>query len=93
MNAARPSGLREMGMVIEMDIAELVKRSNGLHGRLANCHPKLARGRVWCHACGHTERVDPAFSLRHGWPKCCGSTMSIDSPHERALQSKEATDA
>ena len=58
--------------------------ATGLHDKLATCHPKLARGQVWCHSCGHTLKVLPGFALAHGWPKCCGYTMSIDSPEERA---------
>lgn len=50
---------------------------------LATSHPKLERGRVWCRECGRTERVDSAHALLHGWPKCCGETMTIDAPEER----------
>jgi len=50
---------------------------------LIAAHPSLERGRVWCRECGHTERVDGAKALRHGWPKCCGYTMTIDSPSEQ----------
>jgi hypothetical protein len=50
---------------------------------LGKVHPKLARGQVWCTACGHTERTDSGHNLRRGWPKCCGFTMTIDSPEER----------
>ena len=46
-------------------------------------HPKLTRGRVWCTTCGNTKKVDSTECLRSGWPKCCGYTMSIDSPEER----------
>lgn len=46
-------------------------------------HPKLARGQVWCRTCGRTERVDSAECMRSGWPKCCGSTMTVDAPAER----------
>lgn len=45
--------------------------------------PKLARGVVWCHTCGATQRVDSVSCLQRGWPKCCGYTMSLDSPAER----------
>jgi hypothetical protein len=45
--------------------------------------PQLARGRVWCRECGATQRVDAAGALSHGWPKCCGYTMTIDSPEEQ----------
>lgn len=58
--------------------------SADLHDRLARSHPKLERGQVWCRACGATEQVDPAECLRSGWPKCCGATMTIDAPAERA---------
>jgi hypothetical protein len=49
---------------------------------LGKCHPKLARGQVWCRTCCHTERVDSARALQSGWPKCCGYTMTIDPPEE-----------
>lgn len=46
--------------------------------------PQIARGKVWCTTCGRMERVDGGHAMRHGWPKCCGYTMTIDSPEERA---------
>lgn len=46
--------------------------------------PQLRRGVVWCTACGRSQRVDAGDALNHGWPKCCGYTMTIDSPEERA---------
>lgn len=55
---------------------------DGMYRSMA-AHPKLARGQVWCRKCGHTQRVDSAGALRNGWPKCCGETMTIDSPDER----------
>lgn len=57
---------------------------NDFYGRAATTHHALARGQVWCTACGRTQRVDTAACLRSGWPKCCGQTMTIDSPEERA---------
>jgi hypothetical protein len=46
--------------------------------------PQIARGQVWCTKCGHTERANGArATLGGGWPKCCGYTMTIDSPAER----------
>ena len=57
--------------------------ASGLHGTIAKSHPKLERGRVWCTECGRSQAVNPAECLRHGWPKCCGYTMTIDSPRER----------
>lgn len=55
--------------------------------------PSIARGQVWCHACGHTQKIDGvAATFGGGWPKHCGQTMSIDSPEERAAQkAKEST--
>jgi hypothetical protein len=58
--------------------------TSDIHDKLAACHPSLSRGQVWCHSCGHTQKVNSAGALRHGWPRCCGQTMSIDSPEERA---------
>ena len=52
----------------------------GLHQKLAECHPKLRRGQVWCRTCGATQKVDSAECLRSGWPRCCGYTMTLDPP-------------
>ncbi|OZI23715.1 hypothetical protein CAL26_09800 [Bordetella genomosp. 9] len=45
--------------------------------------PQIRRGKVWCMHCGAYRLVDASRSLQHGWPKCCGYTMTIDSPEER----------
>lgn len=50
---------------------------------------KIERGQVWCLACCETRRgLDGPGILTGrvagGWPVCCGSTMTIDSPSERA---------
>lgn len=58
--------------------------SNTLHDKLGNCHPKLARGQVWCVKCGATQKVNSGQAMRNGWPLCCGETMTIDSPDERS---------
>lgn len=60
-----------------------IKPPKRLHADMAQAHPKLARGRVWCRECGATRKVDSADALAHGWPKCCGYTMTIDAPDER----------
>lgn len=52
-----------------------------LSEHLIDCHPKLSRRQVWCRHCGSTRRVENG--LRDGWPKCCGYTMTIDSPEEQ----------
>jgi len=54
-----------------------------MYKEMANSHPKLSRGQVWCLKCGHTEKVDSADCLANGWPECCGYTMTIDNPKER----------
>lgn len=63
-----------------------MKRSAGLNDRIINdaaaSHPSLTRGQVWCRTCGHTQKAVSAQALRHGWPKHCGYTMTIDSPDE-----------
>lgn len=56
-----------------------------IHNEIANSHPSLKRGVVWCRTCGSSQKVDSATALRNGWPKCCGYTMTIDSPEEQAL--------
>ena len=62
-----------------------------LYQTLATCHPSIARGIVWCHECGRQISVDSGECFQRGWPKCCGQTMSIDSPEERrALKQKAA---
>ncbi len=56
--------------------------------------PKLMRGRVWCRHCGRGPiQVNSTECLKSGWPKCCSSTMTIDSPEEQiALKALEAGD-
>ena len=55
-----------------------------IYETLAHSIPQLARGTVWCTHCGRSQSVRAAARLRDGWPKCCGYTMTIDSPEERA---------
>ena len=62
----------------------------GLHERIVSDVPQLSRGRVWCHSCGATMKVNSAECLRSGWPLCCGETMSIDSPDERNVLAERA---
>lgn len=54
-----------------------------MYDKMAKSHPKLQRGRVWCTVCGTSLKLNSAVALQHGWPKCCGYTMTIDSPEER----------
>jgi hypothetical protein len=57
--------------------------AGAMHRGIVDQVPSLKRGRVWCHACGYTTRVDSAHCLATGWPTHCGQTMSIDAPWER----------
>lgn len=57
-----------------------------LNEKIAASHPLLSRGRVWCRTCGLSQEVDAAVCIRHGWPKCCGYTMTI--PSTRAKEAK-----
>lgn len=50
--------------------------------------PQIKRGLVYCHTCGRTEHISAA-NFTTGWPKCCGQTMSLDSPEERAAFKRE----
>ena len=50
--------------------------------------PQIARGKVWCIKCKRMQHVNGADALRNGWPKCCGSTMTIDSPQWRAARAR-----
>ena len=76
---------------------DLVERSLSIHERIADAVPQIKRGRVWCRTCGRDQSVDGANALRFGWPRCCGFTMTIDSPDEqvalRASQTEEPRDA
>lgn len=57
---------------------------------IAKAHPKLERGLVWCTVCGKRLSVNAEFVMKLGWPKCCGKTMTLDSPEERkALEEKQ----
>ena len=64
---------------------DLMNRVSGIHGAierdLADL-PQFKRGLLFCHTCGKTEPIRGG-EIRNGWPKCCGYTMSLDSPEER----------
>ena len=64
-----------------------------LHETIAKQIPQLARGQVWCRQCGRTQRTDSAEALRNGWPKCCGHTMTIDSPDEQKRLAEKVPNA
>jgi hypothetical protein len=50
--------------------------------------PQIARGKVWCRTCGREQSVNGVGAMQNGWPKCCGYTMTIDSPTEQAKEPK-----
>jgi len=56
---------------------------NELYEKMVQGSERLKRGRVWCVKCGASKEINSALCLRLGWPKCCGQTMTIDSPEER----------
>ena len=62
---------------------------NDLYETTAKCHPSLKRGKVWCKKCGCEEKVDAQACFRHGWPECCGETMTIDHPSTWRAKSDE----
>jgi hypothetical protein len=57
-------------------------KMNALYETIAEI-PQIARGLVWCTKCGRKQMVKGSSCLRYGWPRCCGYTMTIDSPEER----------
>ena len=57
---------------------------------MAKSHPRLQRGQVWCTKCGKSRRVDVNKCIGSGWPRCCGQTMTIDSPDERQAGDPDA---
>ena len=57
---------------------------------MANSHPKMRRGMVWCRTCGRAEKVNAAHCLKFDWPRCCGYTMTIDAPDEQVINNPEA---
>lgn len=59
------------------------------YNSIANLHPSLKRGRVWCKECGHTIKVDVVYCLKYGWPSHCGYTMTIDSPEEQEARDEK----
>lgn len=62
---------------------------SNIHKALSTRHPKLFRGKVWCKICGRSQRVSASRCFAYGWPKCCGQTMTIDSPSEQEELVKE----
>jgi len=62
---------------------KFLKKALGIHKKIVADVPQLQRGMVWCKECGYSLKIDSAKCLKEGWPKCCGMTMTIDSPEER----------
>lgn len=66
----------------------MARASNRKRLRTIGEIPQIKRGQVWCVRCGSTLRLDGLRAMQNGWPKCCGQTMTIDSPEERAAMAK-----
>jgi len=64
-------------------LSELLTGLSTIHNSIVNDVPQLKRGKVWCTICGKSMKITATGCLRSGWPKCCGYTMTIDSPKER----------
>ena len=62
----------------------------GFIDNAVNSNDKLKRGQVWCLECGRTIKINSAGCLTGGWPKCCGYTMSLDSPEELEANNERA---
>ena len=65
-----------------MNLGTFLNNVSNLYQNIVDEVPALKRGQVWCRQCGATLKVDSATCLRTGWPKCCGSTMTIDAPDD-----------
>jgi hypothetical protein len=53
---------------------------NSVYTDIANSHPSLKSGDVWCRECGAKKNIKSSNALKNGYPKCCGYTMTIDNP-------------
>jgi len=69
------------------------EKLQAIYRALRDAIPELKRGVVWCIHCKKRRTVDAAQCLEHGWPKCCGYTMTVDSPEERGALRHRAPNA
>lgn len=65
-------------------------QADTIHEKIASEVYEIRRGMCWCVMCGRRRVVDGAQCLAHGWPTCCGQTMTIDSPQKRAAMKRTA---
>ena len=63
-------------------LQEAIEKSRGIHSRIAADVWGKETGEVYCLKCGRAKEVNYAYCLAHGWPECCGETMTVDSPGE-----------
>jgi hypothetical protein len=63
-------------MILE-DFFKAPARHQTLYDTIAQSHPSLLAGVVWCGRCSKSRQVDAARCLREGWPKCCSDTMGL----------------
>lgn len=73
------------------ELLRLAERTNNFFSEIAEI-PQVKRGMVWCHQCGRSQGAG-AECFRTGWPKCCGYTMSLDSPEERSALAAQQGEA
>lgn len=63
------------------DIEQFVKRAMGIQGKIArDVWPN--GGILSCSRCGRVQSVTAencGVYLAHGWPKCCGFTMTVEA--------------
>lgn len=64
------------------DLLNFPARHQTLYDEIARSHPSLMSGKVWCGRCGRARDVDAAKCLRDGWPRCCGTTVSLEQRNE-----------
>jgi hypothetical protein len=80
-------------MSSSLQISELIKNTIssilGMYQDAVQSSPALSREMVWCKNCGRSMKVNSVECLKHGWPKCCNQTMTIDSPKERENASEK----
>lgn len=56
-----------------------------VYQRIIDSNPQIKRGIVWCQRCDRKVRINPYQTLStRSWPQCCGFTMTVESPEERA---------
>jgi hypothetical protein len=66
-------------------VQEMMCGLAGIHAKIAK-DAGLEHAKVRCKICGKKLIVDGGNCLAHGWPKCCGYTMTLITKKQRKLQ-------